>query len=190
MRNVASYGGYVLHVGALTRGCVRLQDVCTLRVDYERRSLIAPNHTITHMMNWALRHVLQTEVDQKGSLVDEQKLRFDFNATKAMTPAQIAEVEKLVNARITAGLQVFTKVVPIEEARRICSLRAVFGEVGQRVCRHAQHYPNMVRVVSIGVPVDELLADPQVGERFIRHGRTRSGSRCRWSSAAARICRI
>ncbi|KAK8821093.1 hypothetical protein WA538_005724 [Blastocystis sp. DL] len=149
--NVMSYGGYVLHIGTVEQGVVRKGDRCTCNVDYERRMLIAPNHTLTHVMNWALRRVLQTDVDQKGSLVDDQKLRFDFNNTKPVAPAQLAEIERLVNEKVNSALTVYTSVVPIEEARQICSLRAVFGE----------HYPNMVRVVSIGKPVAELLADPK-----------------------------
>ena len=72
--NVMSYGGYVLHIGTVEKGMIRKGDHCTCCVDYERRMLIAPNHTLTHMMNWALRLVLQTDTDQKGSLVDDQKL--------------------------------------------------------------------------------------------------------------------
>lgn len=108
---------------------MKVGDHCTCAVDYERRLLIAPNHTLTHVMNWALRHVLQTDVDQKGSLVDDQKLRFDFNNTKALTPAQLAEIERLVNEKVNSALAVYTTVAPIEQAREICSLRAVFGEV-------------------------------------------------------------
>ena len=78
----------------------------------------------------ALRRVLQTEVDQKGSLVDDQKLRFDFNHTKAVSPAQLSEIERLVNEKVHDALKVYTKVCPIDEARKICSLRAVFGEAG------------------------------------------------------------
>lgn len=124
-----SYGGYVLHIGILEQGSVKVGDYCTCAVDYERRLLIAPNHTLTHVMNWALRHVLQTDVDQKGSLVDDQKLRFDFNNTKPVSPAQLAEIERLVNEKVNAALTVYTTVAPIQQAREICALRAVFGEV-------------------------------------------------------------
>lgn len=108
---------------------MKVGDKCTCSVDYERRLLIAPNHTLTHVMNWALRRVLASDLDQKGSLVDDQKLRFDFNNTKPVSPAQLAEVERLVNEKVNAALNVFTTVAPINEAREICSLRAVFGEV-------------------------------------------------------------
>ena len=144
----------------MEQGSLRLHDAVTCAVDYDFRLLIAPNHTLTHVMNWALRRVLQTEVDQKGSLVDDQKLRFDFNHTKAVSPAQLREIERLVNEKVHDALKVYTKVCPIDEARKICSLRAVFGEAGVADFSHSQHYPNMVRVVAIGVAVEELLADP------------------------------
>lgn len=129
VQQVLSYGGYILHIGTLEQGKIQVGDKCTCSVDYERRLLIAPNHTLTHVMNWALRRVLETEVDQKGSLVDDQKLRFDFNNTKPVSPAQLAEIERLVNEKVNAALTVYTAVTPINEAREICSLRAVFGEV-------------------------------------------------------------
>ena len=127
---VMSYGGYVLHIGSLESGSIKLNDHCTCAVDYDFRFLVAPNHTMTHLMNWAIRKVLKTEVDQKGSLVDDARLRFDFNSTKAVSPAQLAEIERLVNEKINAALTVYTEVVEISKAREICSLRAVFGEVG------------------------------------------------------------
>lgn len=129
VQQVLSYGGYVLHIGSLEQGVMKVGDKCTCSVDYERRLLIAPNHTLTHVMNWALRRVLASDLDQKGSLVDDQKLRFDFNNTKPVSPAQLAEVERLVNEKVNAALNVYTTVAPINEAREICSLRAVFGEV-------------------------------------------------------------
>ena len=119
-----------MHIGTVEKGVIRRGDHCSCNVDYERRMLIAPNHTLTHMMNWALRRVLQTDTDQKGSLVDDQKLRFDFNSTKPVSPSQLGEIEHLVNEKIHDALTVYTSVVPIEEARQICCLRAVFGEVG------------------------------------------------------------
>ena len=124
-----SYGGYVVHIGSLESGVVKVGDHCTCAVDYDYRFLVAPNHTMTHLMNWAIRRVLKTDVDQKGSLVDEAKLRFDFNSTKAVSPAQLAEIETLVNERINAALPVYTEVAEIAKAREICSLRAVLGEV-------------------------------------------------------------
>jgi alanyl-tRNA synthetase len=108
------------------------------------------NHTATHIANWALREVLGDAVQQKGSLVDPDKLRFDFSHSKALGDDEIARVETLVSERIGQRLTVYAEVAPQEQALKIHGLRAVFGE----------KYPPMVRVVSIGVPVAELLKDP------------------------------
>jgi alanyl-tRNA synthetase len=162
--NVQTYAGFVVHVGCLVgAGAVALGASASLHVDYERRAFIAPNHTMTHVMNYALRSVLlgasalegssgiAGQCDQKGSLVDADKLRFDFAWSSALTSAQIAEVENIVNARIAAALPVYSEVVPLSEATQIYALRKVFGET----------YPDPVRVVSVGASVTSLLADPQ-----------------------------
>jgi len=120
-----------------------------LRVDTNRRATMK-NHTATHVMNWALREVLGEHVQQKGSLVDPEKTRFDFSHPKALTPEQIARVEQLVQERIRADWPVDIQLVPQQEALKINGLRAVFGE----------RYPDEVRVMSIGVPVKDLLARP------------------------------
>lgn len=108
------------------------------------------HHTSTHIMNWALREVLGDHVQQKGSLVDPEKTRFDFSHHAAVTDDELARVESLVKQRIADDLAVFAEEVPQKEALKINGLRAVFGE----------KYPEIVRVVSIGVPVAELLRDP------------------------------
>jgi alanyl-tRNA synthetase len=71
-----SYAGFILHVGIVKKGAVRVGDAITCKVDYERRRKIAPNHSMTHVLNFALRNVLGDDVSQKGSLVDESKLRY------------------------------------------------------------------------------------------------------------------
>ncbi|MES1909911.1 MAG: hypothetical protein MHM6MM_002594 [Cercozoa sp. M6MM] len=153
------FGPYVLHIGRVREGSLcELSTGMTVKceVDYEHRGLVAPNHTMTHVLNWALRQVLGEAVDQRGSLVDADKLRFDFSATKAPTTAQIAKVEQLVREQLAKQLDVHCQVVPLEQAKSICSLRAVFGET----------YPDPVRVVSVGVPVASLLAEPNNPEWF------------------------
>ena len=102
------------------------------------------------MANWALRETLGDHVQQKGSLVDPDKLRFDFVHPKPMSDDELAKVEDLVNQGIAKKLPVYTEVAPQEQALKIFGLRAVFGE----------KYPAMVRVVSVGAPVSELLKDP------------------------------
>jgi alanyl-tRNA synthetase len=116
------------------------------------------NHTVTHMMNWALREVLGEHVQQKGSLVDPEKTRFDLSHHAQITDAQLAKVEDLVNKLIEQKLPVHTLIVEKNQALEINTLRAVFGE----------QYPDNVRVVSIGVPVDELLNNPKNPE-WMKH---------------------
>ncbi len=120
-----------------------------LRVDTSRRATMR-NHTATHVMNWALREVLGDHVQQKGSLVDPDKTRFDFSHAKPMTPEEIERVETLVNERIGENLPVHADYRPTEEARRINGLRAVFGE----------KYPDPVRIVASGVPIEDLVQNP------------------------------
>eukprot|EP01033_Poteriospumella_lacustris_P008915 gene8914-6400_t len=165
VRNVQAYAGYVVHSGYVVgdaSSVLKVGDAVELRVDYERRSYVAPNHTMTHVLNFALRSVLSETAEgrtaiemglceQKGSLVDSDKLRFDFSWTSGLTPAQIAAVEGIVRQRIQAQLPVFTDVVPLAQATQISSLRKVFGET----------YPDPVRVVSVGVSVEQLLAQPE-----------------------------
>ncbi|MEK7710817.1 MAG: alanine--tRNA ligase [Planctomycetota bacterium] len=128
--------------------------VVKARVDRGRRYPTMQNHTATHVLNWALREVLEIEgggkVDQKGSLVDPEKTRFDFSHTKPLTDDELDRIEKLCNGRITAKLPVYAAnreedFVDQKMAREINTLRAVFGE----------KYPDKVRVVSIGVPITE-----------------------------------
>src|SRR5581483_4058302 len=114
------------------------------------RKLTMQNHTATHLANWALREVLGNDVQQKGSLVDPEKLRFDFSHGKSMSDEELAKVESLVADCIAKKLPVYAQEAPQEQALKINGLRAVFGE----------KYPPMVRVVSIGAPVADLLKNP------------------------------
>src|SRR5205823_3715016 len=114
------------------------------------RPRIEKNHTATHLANWALREVLGEGVQRKDSLVDPDKLRLDFSHAKSMSDEEIARVENLVSEGIGKQMPVYAEEAPQEQALKINGLRAVFCE----------KYPPMVRVVSIGVPVGELLKDP------------------------------
>jgi alanyl-tRNA synthetase len=125
-----------------------------MRVDAKRRDAIMSNHTSTHILNRALRRYVNKEADQRGSLVDDEKLRFDFSHNSALTTEQIEQVEQMVNHDIAADLAVYYDFAPQEDARQIKGLRAVFGE----------KYPPKVRIVSIGVEPKELLADPDNDE--------------------------
>ncbi|HKQ46448.1 MAG TPA: alanine--tRNA ligase [Phycisphaerae bacterium] len=146
---VQRHGDKIIHLGRIVKGSVAPGQLCRMSVS-ERRIPIMKNHTATHVMNWALREVLGDHVQQKGSLVDPDKTRFDFSHPSQVTDEQLGRIEELVNSQIEEDLEVFTAEADQKKAREINTLRAVFGE----------KYPDQVRVVSVGVPVDQLLDDP------------------------------
>ncbi|EGW30611.1 alanyl-tRNA synthetase, cytoplasmic [Spathaspora passalidarum NRRL Y-27907] len=149
--NVQVYGGYVLHTGTITEGELSVGDSIIASYDELRRWPIRNNHTGTHVLNYALREVLGDSVDQKGSLVAPEKLRFDFSHKQALSTAELEKVEAISNKYIKDNKTVYYQDVSLSQAREINGLRAVFGET----------YPDPVRVVSIGVPVDTLLSNPK-----------------------------
>ena len=153
VESTRAIGGFVMHVGKIVSGKLHVRDTVNATVS-AGRSLTQQNHTTTHLANWALRETLGDAVQQKGSLVDPEKLRFDFSHGKSLSEDELAKVETLVNAGITSQLPVYSQTAPQEQALKIHGLRAVFGE----------KYPPMVRVVSVGVPVEKLLADPTNAE--------------------------
>lgn len=138
--DVQAYGGFLLHKGILEDGSMQVGTHVNCRVDYDRRRLVAPNHSMTHVLNAALRKVLGDDVDQRGSLCNEDKLRFDFSHKKAVSAKELKQVEELCQKTVQEAQIVTSKVMPLEEAKEIGGVRAVFGEV----------YPDPVRVVSIG----------------------------------------
>ncbi|XP_074604783.1 alanine--tRNA ligase, cytoplasmic [Brevipalpus obovatus] len=148
--NVKCKGGYVVHLGMVKSGCLKVGDVLDLHIDEPRRRLIMNNHTGTHVLNFALRDVLKVDTEQKGSLVDPDKLRFDFSLKGPMSCDELKKTEEVSNSVIIKNDIVYAQDAPRDDAKKINGLRAVFGEI----------YPNPVRVVSIGVSVDDLLADP------------------------------
>jgi alanyl-tRNA synthetase len=149
VENTLAFGGYVLHIGHVVRGEIRVNDGVQLVLEHHRRHAIASNHTATHLLNLALRDTLGEGIDQKGSLVAPDKLRFDFSFAHPVAPEELEQVENLVRSRIAENLPVFAELAPQYVARNIKGLRAVFGEA----------YPDPVRVVSVGVPVAKLLDD-------------------------------
>ncbi|MDE5781789.1 MAG: alanine--tRNA ligase [Lachnospiraceae bacterium] len=132
-------GGKVGHVGKVTKGMFKVGDTVTLKVDGTVRSATAKNHSATHLLQKALRTVLGTHVEQAGSLVNKNHLRFDFTHFQAMTDEEIQKVEALVNEKIAESIPVVTEVMTIEEARKTGAM-ALFGE----------KYGESVRVVSMG----------------------------------------
>ncbi|KAG2441289.1 hypothetical protein HYH02_009882, partial [Chlamydomonas schloesseri] len=118
--------GYVLHVGEVAEGAeqeVAVGATVTVSVDYERRGLIKPNHTFTHVLNYALKSILGDHVDQKGSIVLPDKLRFDFSNAGPVEAAQLAAVEKICRDAVAAGMPVFGAEVPLAQAKSINGLR-------------------------------------------------------------------
>ena len=143
-------GGYIVHIGRVRKGELRIGDGVIGELDQRRRSTVEAHHTATHLLNHALREVLGEGVEQKGSLVAPDRLRFDFSHAKPLTEEQAARVQALVQEKIDADLAVHADTVPLEEGKRVNGLRAVFGET----------YPDPVRVVSIGAPIEDLLREP------------------------------
>ena len=152
VEGVKAYGGYVLHTGRMVRGELRVGDEVTLNLEGERRLNLAANHTTTHLFNYALREVVggDTPPEQRGSLVAPDRLRFDFDASGPISPADLGRMETIVRQVLEQDHPVHADLVPLDKAMEINTLRAVFGE----------KYPNPVRVVSIGAPIDEMVADP------------------------------
>ena len=132
-------GGKIGHVGTMTRGMLKTGDTVTLQVCTKGRADTCKNHSATHLLQKALKTVLGSHVEQKGSLVTPDRLRFDFAHFSPMTQEEIEQVEKIVNDEIQAALPVVTKVMPIEEAKKTGAM-ALFGE----------KYSDNVRVVSMG----------------------------------------
>ncbi|MBC5687991.1 alanine--tRNA ligase [Mediterraneibacter sp. NSJ-55] len=131
-------GGKIGHVGRVVRGMIKVCDNVTLKVDAEKRVLSARNHSATHLLQKALRTVLGTHVEQAGSSVNEDRLRFDFTHFSAMTPEELKKTEEIVNEQIGNALAVSIKNMPIEEAKKT-GAQALFGE----------KYGDIVRVVDM-----------------------------------------
>ncbi len=132
-------GGKIGHVGTVSSGMLRTGDIVTLTVDAKRRGDTCKNHSATHLLHKALREVLGDHVEQSGSYVDGERLRFDFSHFAAMTREELDKVEQIVNAKIAENLPVSTEVMNIEDAKKTGAM-ALFGE----------KYGEEVRVVKMG----------------------------------------
>ncbi|ELT8726058.1 alanine--tRNA ligase [Salmonella enterica] len=133
------YGQAIGHLGKLSAGALKVGDAVQADVDEARRARIRLNHSATHLMHAALRQVLGTHVAQKGSLVSDKVLRFDFSHNEAMKPSEIREVEDLVNAQIRRNLPIKTNIMDLDAAKAKGAM-ALFGE----------KYDERVRVLSMG----------------------------------------
>ncbi|MFI3208738.1 MAG: alanine--tRNA ligase [Eubacteriales bacterium] len=144
-------GGKIGHVGTVVSGMIRIETEATLKVDTEKRGLSGRNHSATHLLQKALRVVLGNHVEQAGSNVNDERLRFDFTHFSAMTAEELKQVETMVNEQIQASLPVDVKLMPIDEARKT-GAAALFGE----------KYGDVVRVVSMGDYSKELCGGTHV----------------------------
>ncbi len=151
VEDTQSFGGYVVHIGRVTRGKFSVGSNVMCHINNQFRAKVASNHTMTHVLNYALREVVEGDADQRGSLVNDEKLRFDFTHNQPVSAEEIAKVEDIVNHQIEQDLTVFADLAPLDKAQNISGLRAVFGET----------YPDPVRVVSIGIEVDQLIGNPE-----------------------------
>ena len=132
-------GGKYMHTGKVVSGSFKLGDTVTASIDIERRKGVRRAHTATHLLDAALKHVLGDHVHQAGSLVEPDRLRFDFTHFEGITPEQLAAVDAFVNDAVLEGIPVLTEVLPIEEAKKKGAV-AMFGE----------KYGDVVRVVEMG----------------------------------------
>ena len=131
--------GKILHHVTVDEGAASVGDSVTVTYDVKKREATARNHSATHLLQKALREVLGSHIEQAGSMVDENRLRFDFSHFQAVTPEQLAEVEKRVNAAILAAYPIEIKQMPVDEAKKLGAM-ALFGE----------KYGDTVRVVNMG----------------------------------------
>ncbi|EFO4330576.1 alanine--tRNA ligase [Escherichia coli] len=139
VEDTQKYGQAIGHIGKLAAGSLKVGDAVQADVDEARRARIRLNHSATHLMHVALRQVLGTHVSQKGSLVNDKVLRFDFSHNEAMKPEEIRAVEDLVNAQIRRNLPIETNIMDLEAAKAKGAM-ALFGE----------KYDERVRVLSMG----------------------------------------
>ncbi len=132
-------GEVILHIGELTTGHLAVGTAIEAQVNDRQRRQTAANHSATHLLHAALRKILGSHVQQKGSLVDAHRLRFDFSHFEAISKAQLREIEQLVNTQIRNNLPVQTQIMSLEDAKA-CGAMALFGE----------KYSDEVRVLSMG----------------------------------------
>jgi alanyl-tRNA synthetase len=133
------FKGIIAHFGQVEKGALKVGETVTASVDRGRREKIQSNHTATHLLHWALHHVLGEHVKQAGSVVEPERLRFDFSHHKSLSPHEIMAIEDLVNAKIRENLPVKWYEIPYEEAIKRGEIKQFFGD----------KYGSIVRVIDI-----------------------------------------
>ncbi len=136
---ISPYKGVIAHVGKVERGALKLGMPVLADIDFQRRQKIANNHTATHLLHWALHQVLGEHVKQAGSVVDPHRLRFDFSHHKAMTTAELHQIEDLINNKIRENRPVKWYEISYEDAQKRSEIKQFFGE----------KYGAQVRVIDI-----------------------------------------
>jgi alanyl-tRNA synthetase len=136
---ISPFKGLIAHKGQLSKGTLQIGDALTAVIDRERRQKIANNHTATHLLHWALHRVLGEHVKQAGSVVDPQRLRFDFSHHKALSLEEIRQIEDLVNDKIRENLPVKWYEITYEEVQKRDDIKQFFGE----------KYGSIVRVIDV-----------------------------------------
>ncbi|QLB40698.1 alanine--tRNA ligase [Mannheimia pernigra] len=173
VNDTQKYGQVWGHIGKLNGGVLAIGDVVSALVNVERRQAISSNHSATHLLHSALRQVLGEHVAQKGSLVSDSSLRFDFSQPEAITKSDLEEIERIVNAKIRENIQVQIETMGIEQAKEKGAM-ALFGE----------KYGDVVRVVEMGPFSIELCGGihiRQTGDiglfKFVSEGAVAAGIR-------------
>lgn len=173
VNDTQKYGQVWGHIGQLNGGVLAVGDVVSALVNVERRQEITSNHSATHLLHAALRQVLGDHVAQKGSLVSEDSLRFDFSQPEAIAKADLEEIERIVNAKIRENIQVQIETMGIEQAKEKGAM-ALFGE----------KYGDVVRVVEMGPFSIELCGGIHVRQtgdiglfKFVSEGAVAAGIR-------------
>ena len=182
----APYAGVITHVGTLEHGVLNVGDKVTAEIDTMRRTNISAHHTATHLLHWALQHMVGAHIRQAGSLVEADRLRFDFNHHKPLSEEEIIQIENMVNAKVRENQSVTIYEIPFEEAQKKPEIKQFFGE----------KYAAQVRVVDIDYS-KELCGGchvPHVGMigyfRITKESSIAAGVRTsclRWA-ASSRIC--
>lgn len=137
--STAPYKGLIGHKGKVDKGIIKIGDSVAAAIDIGRRLKIANNHTATHLLHWALHKVLGEHIQQAGSVVDAERLRFDFSHHKALSSQEIRQIEDLVNARIRENLPVRSYELPYEDVQKRQDIKQFFGD----------KYGSTVRVIDI-----------------------------------------